>query len=209
MVRWVRDEGKYRAFLNGKKTVYAGSAPDVKMLVERATEAVEEFERKQKVTVTLAGPEKDELNSGSELIAEMVELDPPERVVAGENSLDVHSGRRPPPNMEAYAEELYEQARNYAANRKHVVLTDIYVALESCARKCAELDRRLRPEPVLTLERFVDVLHKIVAPHLLREIIEELHQHEGSIFVLAAGFLEAKLKEKDDERERREVDGRQ
>lgn len=184
MVRWVRDEGKYRAFLNGKKTVYAGSAPDVKMLVERATEAVEEFERQQEVAVTLAGLEKDELNSGGELVE-----------------------RRPPPNMEAYAEELYEEARNYAANRKNAVLTDIYLALESCARKCAELDRRLRPEPVLTLERFVDVLCKIVAPHLLREIVEELHQHEGAIFVLAAGLLEAKLKEKDDERERREADG--
>lgn len=52
--------------------------------------------------------------------------------------------RGPPPDMEEYAEELYGQAQQYAANKRYIVLLDVYLALESCARKCAELDRRVR-----------------------------------------------------------------
>lgn len=52
--------------------------------------------------------------------------------------------RGPPKDMEAHAEELYKQAQHYIADEKHVVLTDIYLAIESCARKCAELERRVK-----------------------------------------------------------------
>lgn len=53
------------------------------------------------------------------------------------------ANRRGPDDMDAYADTLLKQAQHYAPDKKHIVLTDLYVALEQIARECAYLRRRV------------------------------------------------------------------
>lgn len=143
LIRRSKDDKAYRAFLNGKRTVYTGKTIDeVKVMVERVQASIEQFEREQAVTLTGLVEEQSVVCRRCGQPRETCECG---ELMAAAGVLQAGTGNRrgPPPDMEAYAEELYGQAQHYAADKRHIVLTDIYLALESCARKCAELERRV------------------------------------------------------------------
>lgn len=120
LIRWIVGDQEWRAYLNGKRTTYAAkTVGDVQKMVERVDAALDQFEREQAVTLVVEDPD------GA--------LPPPDG-----------SGRGPPKDMEEFSEEVYKQAQHYAPEKKHIVLTDIYLAIEGCARKCVELERRVK-----------------------------------------------------------------
>jgi hypothetical protein len=123
LVKWSSVDERYVALLNNETTTYkARTMEAVQRQVERAVLAIENMDREQEATVALPDYENIE-----------------RRILASEKS-----GRLPLEDMEAFADEVCRQARHYAQNRRHIVLTDIYLALETVARKCAQLQNRVK-----------------------------------------------------------------
>lgn len=135
LIRWITGNQEYRAYLNGKRTTYAAkTVGDVQKMVERVNEALDQFEREQAVTVSFAETVDEHLDDAVPMVTvNVTDLEP-----------GTGNRRHAPEDMEEYADAIYAQAQHYAVNKRYIVLTDIYLALESCARKCVELERRVR-----------------------------------------------------------------